>query len=361
VTVFPFGRPAPYPFHRSEGRVLADVLIRDVRDTGQIDMLVRSAAADLLPLNLTQKIDEIWRQGLDAVARAGALAKLCERLTELQWAPAVQEAAQAMLAARPAVERHIHAGRVVVDRAGLREAIGLLGDETDEFESIRVLLVRGGPRSGKSWSRHLFEQAAKEQGAEVTYITQGLVATVGEVVNRLFGLFDSKDLIPPVATTPDAWYGSVVTELRAAAVRRQRALWIAVDDLGPGEDGITPMLDPTIRAFFEVFALQLVDPAMSRWFRLMLIHYPDGRVPTRWNSDLWREDRTDREAVQAKEVAEVLRERLADRKVTAADDTVKGWAEQVIAAAADAPGEDRLRLIHQALVSRLRALAGGTT
>jgi hypothetical protein len=359
VTVFPFAWPGPYPYHRSEGQLLSDVLIRDVRVPADIDMLVRSAAASMPTLNLTRLISEIWREGLDAVALAGALAPFCQRLTTLDGFPAVQEAARAMLAARPAVERHIHGGRVVVDRAELRAAIGLLGDQSDGFESIKVLLVRGGPRSGKSWSRHLFEQAARDHGAMITYLDQGAVATVDEVIRYLFELLDSKDRIPVITSTPDAWYRDVVTALRGAAVERQTTLWIAVDGLGPGEDGVTPLLDPSIREFFDMFALRLVDPAISQWFRLMLIHYPDGRVPTRWDSDLWREDRTDRDKVDAEAVADVLRERLADRDEQAADETVKSWAEQVVAAAAGAPGEDRLQVIQRALVSRLRALAGG--
>jgi hypothetical protein len=359
VTMFPFARPGPFPYHRAEGRALHETLVRDVHEPGQIDQLVRSAAPSLPPLNPTLPIDEMWRQGLTSVARAGALATLCERLCEVAWAPAVQEAARAMLAVRPAVERHIHGGRVVVDRTELREAIGLLGDQNDGFESIKVLLVRGGPRSGKSWSRHLFEQAARDHGAMITYLDQGAVATVDEVIRYLFALLDCQDRIPGVTSTPDAWYRDVVTALRGAAAGRKTTLWIAVDGLGPGEDGVTPLLDPSIREFFDVFALRMVDPAISQWFRLLLIHYPDGRVPTRWDNDLWREDRTDRDKVDAEAVAAVLRERLADRNEQAADETVSDWAEQVIAAAADAPGENRLQVIQRELVSRLRALAGG--
>ncbi len=44
---------------------------------------------------------------------------------------------------------------------------------------------------------------------------------------------------------------------------------------------------PEIREFFDQSALHLFDSAVHEWFRLMLIHYPDGPVPTEWDSELW--------------------------------------------------------------------------
>lgn len=352
----PFGLAVPFPYHLREGKLLAAVLAQQITDPAQIDMLVRSAAGNLPALNRNQPPGDMWHDGLDAVSRAGALLRLGEELLKLKWAPAVQEAATAMLAARPALERRIHGGQVVIDRRDLRSAIALLADD-DEFESVRVLLVRGDPKTGKSWSRHLFVQTARERDAEVTYLAT--MGDVGNVVRKLFDLLDGTDLLPPMDTTETAWYGDVVNGLRRAAARRKQALWIAVDNLGPGPDGVTPLIDPKVREFFEEFALQLVDPAINQYFRLMLIHYPDGKVPTRWDADLWREDRPQREKVDLDAVIEVLNERLTDRAEHAADDTVRSWAEEVLAAAEGASGEERLRLIQQALVKRLRVMTGG--
>ena len=60
-----------------------------------------------------------------------------------------------------------------------------------------------------------------------------------------------------------------------------------------------------IRRFFDQFALSTANPAFSRWFRLVLLDYPDGNVPTKWRS-VWLEDRPDENEVDV----EVLKDYL---------------------------------------------------
>jgi hypothetical protein len=221
-----------------------------------------------------------------------------------------------------------------------------------------VLLVRGDRKSGKTWSRHLFEQAAREQDARVTYLFEGTVGTVEEVFEKLFGLLQAPELLPETPDTSSvAWHRRVCRCLRQAAEKHGRRLWIAVDDLGPGPDGVTPLLDEEIKSFFDQFALELLDPAMHQWFRLLLIHYPDGPVPTRWEDELWSEDRTRPEDIDPAAVARVVREWLTDHNRQLPEDEVLNVAKQVVASAAQAPLE-RLPSIQSALMDKLRDLTG---
>ena len=53
-------------------------------------------------------------------------------------------------------------------------------------------------------------------------------------------------------------------------------------------------------------------PAFRQWFRLMLIHYPEGPVPTKWASEFWVEERTSAEDIKQEHVVTLLQEWLVD-------------------------------------------------
>ncbi len=95
---------------------------------------------------------------------------------------------------------------------------------------------------------------------------------------------------------------------------------------------------------------------MHPWFRLLLIHYPDGPVPSRWERELWAEDRTRAEDLTQEDVADVLR-KWADghgKQIPEAD--VLDLAAEVVARAdGDAA---RLRRIHDELAATLDGLGG---
>jgi hypothetical protein len=247
---------------------------------------------------------------------------------------------------------------VTVNRTPLRTQLAELSRDVGP---VKVLLVRGNPQSGKTWSRHLFEEAARDCGAEPTYIYSSTAATVNILINKLFSTMRSSNLIPPQDTSPIAWYQDVCNRMPEAAVRLGRPLWIAVDDLGEGPDG-APLMDTEIRLFLEQFVLHLADPAMSRWFRLMLIHYPrDKRVPTRWERDLWAEDLPDPAAVSLDDVADVLREWAVDHGRVLLDTEAARLAQQVLERADGLPAptdpdDSRLRRIHDELTQKLSNL-----
>ena len=75
-------------------------------------------------------------------------------------------------------------GVPVVDREDLRGKLVQLGPDASP---LRVLVVRGDAKSGKSHGRHLFQAAARDHGAESSVdLGEGMVFTVEEVVQWLF-------------------------------------------------------------------------------------------------------------------------------------------------------------------------------
>ena len=363
TTPHPFGGGIPFPWARPEARALYDLLKRDVTMPGEIQRLLSSFAPGAERLNPNLPLGEMWDVTLSSISLADGLLALCGSLAANQNLLAVAAAAQAVLNARAAAERRLGGdGRLVVDRDELR---AYLGELSLEGSMVKVLLVRGDPHTGKSWSRHLFERTAQDRGAKPVYFRSGMVATPAEVVLKLFSALGAADRIPKVDTTPDAWFRQVCLVLPGEAERFGQPLWIAVDDLGVAADG-TPLMDSEIRAFFDQLALTLEDPSTHHWFRLLLIHYPDVEVPTRWAQDIWKEDRTRPEHVTAQHVADVLREWRADHARTLLDDEIITVSQQVIARA-DAPllpedpraGFPRLRRIHDEVQTELALLAGG--
>lgn len=246
-------------------------------------------------------------------------------------------------------------GILILDRIALREKLALLESDTN---LAKVLLVRGSPQSGKSHGHFLFENLAQHRGAQCVYLCDGIVATVDEVITQLFSALDASKEIPPRNTTADAWYKAVCVKLQEVASSKGQPLWITIDDLGPGQDG-GPLLDPEIRRFCEQFALNMMNPAFRKWFRLMLIHYPDGPVPTKWKHEFWEEDRTNSADIQQNHIEEFLKLWRAAQNRTILDDELKQLATSVIAQADAPPAPDmpRLQLIYDGLTKVIQDLS----
>ncbi|SRR6266545_960196 len=356
----PFFDASVYPWHRPEAVILHKALTQAIQNNARIDLLYKQSANNLLPLALGQAPDVIWKEVLENLARApGGLQKLCDAILGDNTLTSYHNAARDVINALPAVEMRIISDNILIlDRVTLREKIALL--EPDAAQ-VKALLVRGSPRSGKSYSRYLFEGTARDMGAVPVYLCDGIVATVDEVIRELFSALGASKKIPPRLTTEDAWYSAVCSKLQEIALDKKQRLWIAVDDLGPAQDG-APLLDTEIRKFFDQFALKLLNPAFGQWFRLMLIHYPDGPVPTKWKREIWAEDRTSDADVVQEHIAEVLRSWSVahDRKLI--ENELTGLAGDVVAKADDplAQGQEpapRLQRIHDALAETLRDLA----
>jgi hypothetical protein len=357
----PILRPGPFALWRPEAERLHRELYSTITDPLLIRKLYHGCAEDLLPLNVGQAPDRIWLEALEALSVAGLLPKLAELLGRQPRMPTVAAAVAEVIAAQPLMRQNvISAGVLVLDRQKLRDGLDLLAVDD---RSEKVVVVRGQPKSGKTRGRYLFELAAKDHGATPVYLCMGIVVTLDNVLRKLFGQYQARNRIPPKDnSTPDAWYREISYELHDLAVEQRRKLWIAVDDLGVGPDG-GPLLDLEIRGFFEQFALQLLDPAVHHWFRLMLINYPDGRVPTEWPLELWIDERTAESDITEADVVALVRRWAAGRdRARMTDEHLAGIAAQVIAAGARPPDpgqppRPRLQLIHDELVATLGALA----
>jgi len=346
-----------YPWHRPEAVRLHQVLYQAVTNPNRIDTLYKSSGQNLPPLALNTSPDEIWKQALEKLTTSGALQRLCQRLQntgDLQN-ETIQRAIDDVINAEPAVVKQVLSDSVLVlDRMVLRGQLEKLESDDDP---IKVILVRGGPASGKSHGRYLFERMAKDRGAIAVYLCDGIVATVDELVEELFSNLGALEEVPERLTTESAWYRKVCVKLKEVAMAKETPMWIAVDDLGPAPDG-GPLLDTAIREFCEQFALNMMNPAFRQWFRLMLIHYPDTPVPTRWKRDFWTEDRTDSADIKAEHIQAFLRSMLEKRSLTILDDELAKEANLVIMNADSHSDEQvpRLRLIHDALVEKLASL-----
>ncbi|HWK25097.1 MAG TPA: effector-associated domain EAD1-containing protein [Solirubrobacter sp.] len=350
----PFFSAAGYPWGREDAVALHHALAQAVPDAGQAALLYQQAGGAIEHLNTAQAPADVWRDALDALSRAAGLRRLCELVRADQRFAAVRGAIDAVFTATSDVELSLLDNDVLVlDRTNLRSCLALL-DAADS--PVRVLIVRGRTKTGKSRGRYLFDRAARQRGARSLYLFAGIITTVDDVVAQLFSALSALDRIPARGTTTDdAWYQAVCLQLQTVAAERGQPLWVAIDDLGTDDDG-APLLDPEIRRFCEHVALNTRNPFFAAWVRLMLIHYPDGAVPTRWEPEFWREDRTDHADVQQPHVEAFLRAWATARRRTLLDGEIVTLARDVIAAAdADGPAP-RLRRLDEALTAALREL-----
>jgi hypothetical protein len=217
---------------------------------------------------------------------------------------------------------------------------------------VTVLLVRGDSSSGKTWTKHVVEEQASALGQGCIYLCDGLVGTVGDTLDLIFGVFGGSP--PPKLTTDAAWFRKACIDMLVLAANSKRKYWLVADDLGVTSEG--PRLDPLIRQFFDQAALNMLNPAFAEWFRLVLIDYPDGPVPTKWKG-FWVEDRPAESDLQSAAVAQFLLRWAARKKgkVLTHDEAVKLASDIITKADTPQPSETRPRLerIHDELTAVL--------
>lgn len=355
----PFFDTVEFPFSRPEGKALLNTLVGGIQVPNQINLTYVACAQGLTPLNLNQAHHLIWGEALQNLTAAGALRALLDQVKQQFQGPVWAKVIGDVENAQEAKDVKIISDDVLVlDRTGLREQLALLEPETNP---IKVLIVRGAPQSGKSHGRYLFERAAVNQGAQNVYICDGMVATVDELVILLFSALEASKEIPDRLTSDEAWYRVVCFKLQEVAQTKKKALWIAVDDLGLMPDGAS-LLDKEIRKFCEQFGLNMVNPAFRKWFRLMLIHYPEGTVPTKWKREFWTEDRPADSDVKKSDVEEVLRIWSVTNNRKIVEDEITKLAGDVLAQAEAPPpaGQQpasRLERIHFELKKIISDLA----
>ena len=314
----PFFDARSYPWHREEAVDFHKVLYLSVDNPDLIDTLYRRIGAGLRPFTKKQAADLIWKEVLDLLTVARRLKALCEAvLAEEDFAGlhdpvrAVQNAAdqrpdallkQQQDALLKLLQEQVLTNDIVfVDRKRLRTELLKVGSP---IPTHGVLLVRGPSGSGKSWTRTLVIDVARSLGAKSTYLYEGFVSDVPDVIRELFTLLRHPEEIPPQHQSDVAWYGKVCKRLRELAQQEGVVSWVIVDDLGEDLQGVSE-LDPEVRSFFETFGLMMGNPAFAEWFRLVLLDYPDRAVPTKWR-DFWVEDRPNDTEVDAGTISAFL-------------------------------------------------------
>lgn len=352
----PFFDSSEYPWHREDAQELFAKLLGFYDMAPKIQAVYEDCKDGPTTVHLAQEPDLIWREVLRKLCKQGRIEKLCERvLAEYQkgFHEVVEKVTHAVDDIRETV---LDEGVLVLDRDGFREHLQDL--KLDENPK-KVLLVRGGPQSGKTHCRHLFQKLAVSVGAVPVYLNSGFASTLEEVLGELFSTLgeDMPGNLPlnnQANTSAAACHRIVCQKLMKIASEKNKVLWVAMDDLGASPDG-APLIESTVKAFFDDFTLRMVNPAFSRWFRLLLIHYPEGNLPTKWDKDVWGEDRPDPAHVQHPEVEAVVKAWLRKHDRVLEDAKIKEMSAGIItqADAVVPPGqnqESRLRRIHDGLV-----------
>jgi hypothetical protein len=358
----PFFDATRFPWDRPDAQRFLQVLVDILSKPADIAFYYESSATNLDPLT-PDAPRRMWQEALANLTTAGRLATLCDLLLKRTLGVPARQAIEAVGNARPSVESLVGeqgSDVVILDRVRLRTHIKQMAPSDS---MLKAIVVRGGPDSGKSHGHHLFEMGAKDHPADVVYLSSSMVATLPEVIDELFGTVDALSEVPPPGDTTDpAYFGAVWLKLKTVVTRRERQLWIAVDDLGMAEDG-SPLLHPDVRLFFNQLVPRLENPAYRRWFRLMLIHYPEIKLPTQWKRTLFIEDRTEQGDLGAEHVAEVLRTCLTRMGETVIESEVETLATYIVELSAKPVNEDddrcRLERLHDLVRDALEDLGVG--
>jgi hypothetical protein len=357
----PFFDAIRFPWHRDEAKAMHYALFNAVSVPARYTGLYEDCGPDPRPLSPGLPADAAWREILDNLTVAQRLSRLCDMVLaradllsthqairnvqnapDLLWAPLLRED-----------------NLVFIDRRALRlelQKLGTIGG------SQGVLLVRGPSGCGKSWSELLVADMATSLGARCVYVFEGLVSTVQEVIAQLFTALNEPNAVTSQLTTEDAWFRQVCLDLQALAQKKDIVCWVVADDLGNDANG--PRLDPQIRKFFDQFALTMANPAFAKWFRLVLLDYPEGDVPTKWKANVWLEDRPAETDVDENPIVDFLRAKADQMKKQMGADTAKKVAADILSKVdapqpAPPPGtsiKPRLRRIHDELVGVLAKL-----
>jgi len=316
---FPWSRDEAVNFHRE--------LSNNIPLPGRISLIFQSAGGSVASLNLGQTPALIWHDVIDQCAAQNLLRQLFQRLAEQAEWPQLESFVTAIESAVDLLDVKVLTNeRIFVDRKNLRaEIVKLCGTAA----SHGVLLVRGESGSGKSWTKYFIEDLARGLGAECVYLFEGYVADVDAVLDQLFAALGNSAAKPTVLETTTAFYMRVCNKLQETAIKQNKQLWVVVDDLGAGPDG-APLLDKEILAFFNQFGLSMANPSFAKWFRLVLLDYPDTGVPTKWK-DVWVEDRTAPGEADTTAVSQFLEQWAArkNKKIVAAD--AKKFVDDVVA------------------------------
>ena len=314
-----------YNFALKEAADLYNILCQAFFNAAEIDTIYQKAGGDPGAININQAPDLIWKEALQKLAIKSNIKRLCDNLKP--------NAAQQLLAAIAALEnvpsaidpKNVDPKLLVLDRGNLRSQIDLLADEDDP---VKVVLVKGDPKTGKSYSRHLFQAMAKQLGAETVFFNSVNAVVIDIVFRTLAKKIDSSVTIDidhqKPNSTPDAVYSDFCYQLLDAARKYDKKLWIAVDDLGTIADN----KNSVIKDFFTQFVSQLSDQDFRDHFRLMLINYPTDKIPPGWFAEHYTLDTT--QDITETHICDAIRSWYAANKLNLLEDWLKDEAQKIL-------------------------------
>jgi hypothetical protein len=348
----PFFDAIAFPFALPAAKNLEDTLVLTYQTSSAISAVYGRFALGLDPLsNLAPRL--IWKEALTTLTKLSLLKKLCELVSEeFPKNPAISAAIKAVVEAPdPREQVYASGGYLVLDRRAFR-------DELKKFESlespVRVLLVSGDEKSGKSHGRHLFFRMAKSHGAKQVYIAKPIVNTLEEAIKQIASSLGQPLVLPEITTTRVAWYQQICRDIMMCVEQADLKAWIAVDNLGLAADQ-QPLLDPEIKQFFDEFAAFMITPQFQDRFRLLLLHYPEDGVPTGWEDEFWRADRISSSDLTLDHVKEALREGFKAKGLQILEDVIVAEADRVISLADALPARERLKRINKELTYKLES------
>jgi hypothetical protein len=343
----PFFDAIAYPWSRADAKALHYALYTRFRTSPAIDGLYLASGPNLPPLTLTLAPIPLWKEVLDNLVGARSLRALCDALVADASASAIHSAVQAVIdATTPLAQTMFSPGCIFVDRKPLRDHLAKL---SSPMAAPTVLLVRGDTRCGNTWTERLVDAVARSYGGTPVYLYEGFVALLDDVVKSLFTAVGAPGYVMPTDSTEAALYKQICLDLWAAAQESGKVYWIIIDDLGTAE----PRLDPAIRSFLDQFVLMMASPAMSQWFRLVLLNYPSGQVPTRWRDEVWLDDQPDIAGVDDAAITEFLQGAALESGKQMTVDEAQRVAAEVLQAVAATAEAGRLKAINAELKRRV--------
>jgi hypothetical protein len=353
MPIHPFFDVPTYPFVRADAQALYTALYQGITQPGAITLEYQQSGGTR-PLTPQLPADQAWGEVLRHLTAEHSLARLCERIINTRQG-ALQAAAIAVRDAKDILSEILLPQDIVfLDRKPLRNEL----EKLSRRGQCGVLLVRGASGAGKSWTQQFINLVAEHRGANCVYLYSGTISNVSEVVENLFTALGAGSAVPEPMETEAAWYKRVCNRLQELAQNR-KPLWVVADDLGEYPDG--PRVDRQIRDFFGQFVLNMANPVFADRFRLVLIDYPEGPVPTKWKSFLWCEDRPQESDVDKATIAEFLLNWAAAQGKQLGAERADELAADILAKA-DAPpsannvGRPRLERIYNELQGVLNKL-----
>lgn len=343
----PFFGIGQYPWDLEEARSLHRELYTAIRTADKIIDIYESCSAELDPLE-EKPARQMWRDALSAIAVAGLLPVLGERLGALKL-PKVNKAFKTAADLPDLIMAPVlSSNRIFVNRETLRAEVDRMGKLNS---ASGVLLVRGPGKSGKTWTHHVIVEQAKSLGDKPFLIVAGMFPSVEGVIGKIFDILDGE--VPAGLSTDPAWYSTVCSKMiRFAEKGKYRRYWIIVDDL--------QRMDQNIRRFFEQAVLNMVDDAFSSRFRLVLIDYPEGPVPVNWIKGYWAEEVTAEADIKADVLSTFLSNWAVQKKKLLTDVKAKEEAAKLLArVGTPAPPNDTrpyLERVHDELTALLGSL-----